>query len=72
MAIDDAGLRALEQALLRARATELTEVRRRTVRYTAGYGDATTRDVIDDESRQAQARYDALTLVLEAVRAART
>ena len=34
---------ALEQALLRARATELSEVRRRQVRLSAGYGDATTR-----------------------------
>ena len=34
---------ALEQALLRARATELAEVRRNQVRLSAGYGDATTR-----------------------------
>jgi len=70
--LDDDALDALERALLKARATELGEVRRRTVRYTAGYGDATTRDVLDDESRQAQARFDALSAVLEAVRAARS
>jgi hypothetical protein len=45
---DDA-LDDLERALLRARATELSEVRRRNIRLTAGYGDATTRDVMDDE-----------------------
>ena len=38
---------ALEQALLRARATELSEVRRRQVRLSAGYGDATTRGSMD-------------------------
>jgi hypothetical protein len=64
-------LDALETALLRARATELTEVRRRQVRLSAGYGDATTRDVMDDEGRRAQARYDALTGLIEAIRAAR-
>ena len=61
----------LESALLRARATELAEVRRRTVRLTAGYGDATTRETMDDESRRAQGRYDALTSLLEALRSAR-
>ncbi len=70
-ALDDASLAALEQALLKARATELGEVRRRQTRLSAGYGDATTRDVMDDEGRRAQERFDALTAVLEALRAAR-
>ena len=61
----------LESALLRARASELAEVRRRTVRLSAGYGDATTRETMDDESRRAQARYDAVTSLLEALRSAR-
>ena len=68
---DADALEALESALLRARAAELSEVRRRNVRLTAGYGDSTARDVMDDEGRRAQDRYDALTVVLEAVRAAR-
>jgi hypothetical protein len=68
---DDLDLDELERALLRARASELTEVRRRNVRLSAGYGDATTRDVMDDEGRRAQARYDALGSLLEALRAAR-
>jgi hypothetical protein len=36
----------LERVLLKARAAELGEVRRRQVRFTAGYGDETTREVI--------------------------
>jgi hypothetical protein len=71
VALDDDALEALEAALLRARAAELGEVRRRNVRLTTGYGDPTTREVMDDESQRAQARYDALTAVLEALRAAR-
>jgi len=60
----------LERALLKARAAELGEVRRRQVRFTAGYGDATTRDVLDDEGRRAQLRYDALSRLLDALREA--
>jgi hypothetical protein len=62
---------ALERALLKARASELSEVRRRDVRLTAGYGDPTNREVMDDEARRAQLRYDVLTTLLEAIRAAR-
>lgn len=67
----DVDLDVLEQALLRARAGELSEVRRRGIRLTAGYGDPTNREVMDDEARRAQARYDALTAVLDALRVAR-
>lgn len=67
----DAALDALERALLKARAAELSEVRRRGVRLTAGYGDPTNRDVMDDEARRAQLALDALTALLEALRAAR-
>jgi len=67
----DAELDALERALLKARAGELSEVRRRGVRLTAGYGDATNRDVMDDEARRAQLAHDALTRVLDALRIAR-
>ena len=61
-------LAELERAVLKARATELGEVRRRNVRLVAGYGDPTTRDVMDDEARGAQARYDVLTRLLDAIR----
>jgi hypothetical protein len=50
----------------------LSEVRRRQVRLSAGYGDATTRASMDDEADRAQARYDALTAVLQALRNARS
>ena len=64
-------LDALERALLKARASELGEVRRRDVRLTAGYGDSTNREVMDDESRRARLRYDVLTALLEALAVAR-
>jgi hypothetical protein len=66
----DEELAELERAVLKARATELGEVRRRNVRLVAGYGDATTRDVMDDDARRAQARYEVLGRLLEAIRAA--
>ncbi len=68
---DDEELDELESALLKARAAELGEVRRRQVRFTAGYGDATTREVLDDEGRRAQVRYDVLTRLVEALRLSR-
>ena len=68
---DDDELEELERALLKARATELGEVRRRDIRLTAGYGDATTRDVLDDESRRARIRHDVLGKVIDAFHAAR-
>ena len=40
------------------------------MRLVAGYGDETTRDVMDDEARRAQARYDVLSRLLEAIRGA--
>lgn len=69
--LDEEQIAELERALLKARAAELGEVRRRQVRFTAGYGDATTREVLDDEGRRAQIRYDALTKLLEALRTSR-
>jgi hypothetical protein len=60
----------LERALLKARAAELTEVRRRNVRLTAGYGDATTREMMDDEGRRAQRRYELLGRLLDELRRA--
>jgi hypothetical protein len=60
-------LRQLRPALLRARSAELGEVRRRHVRLTAGYGDDTNRQVMDDEGDRAQARHDALEAVIEAL-----
>ncbi len=67
---DDEELAELERALLKARATELGDVRRRDIRLTAGYGDATTRDVLDDESRRARIRHEMLGKVIDALQAA--
>ncbi len=64
---DDEELAELERALLRARAAELGAVRRRNVRLTAGYGDDTTREVLDDEGRRAQLRHDLLSKLLDAL-----
>jgi hypothetical protein len=61
-------LAELEKALLKARAAELGEARRRNVRFTAGYGDATTREVLDDEGRRAQIRYEMLSRLIGALR----
>ena len=60
---------ALEQALLRARATELAEVRRNQVRLSAGYGDATTRDSMTGEAGRAQLRVTMLDRLLTELRA---
>lgn len=62
---NDEELDELERALLKARASELSEVRRRNVRLIAGYGDATTRDVMEDEGRRAQLRYDVLSRLID-------
>jgi hypothetical protein len=67
---DDAERAALEQALLRARATELAEVRRNQVRLGAGYGDDTTRESMTGEAAAAQRRWTMLDRLLEEVRAA--
>ena len=47
----------LSRVLLRARATELAEVRRNQVRLGAGYGDATTRELMTGEAGRAQSRF---------------
>ena len=64
----DAERAALEQALLRARASELTEVRRRDTRLITGYGDSTTRETMSDETERAQLRWTMLDRVLAALR----
>jgi hypothetical protein len=69
---NDEELEELERALLKARATELSEVRRRNIRLTAGYGDDTTRDVLGDEGRRAQVRHDVLSRLLDELRRSTT
>ena len=59
---------ALEQALLRARAAELSEVRRHQTRLVAGYGDITTRQAMTGEAGRADLRRRMLDRVLRALR----
>jgi hypothetical protein len=59
---------ALEQALMRARATELAEARRNQVRLSAGYGDATTRESMGGEAGRAQLRWTMLDRLLAGLR----
>jgi hypothetical protein len=66
--LTDDELAELERVLLKARATELGEVRRRQIRYTAGYGDATTRRMLDEEGDRAQLRHDVLAKLIDALR----
>ena len=66
--VSDRERAALEQALLRARAAELTEVRRRNVRLVAGYGDSTTRDAMTAEGQAAKLRHTMLDRLLAALR----
>jgi hypothetical protein len=64
----DDELAALEQALLRAQASELSEVRRRETRLVAGYGDAVTRASMTGELASARSRWMMLERVLAALR----
>jgi len=61
---------ALEQALLRARAAELTEVRRREIRLVAGYGDPTTRESMTGEGQAARLRHAMLDRLVAALQEA--
>ncbi len=65
----DQEVAALEQALLRARAYELTEVRRRDVRLVAGYGDATTRESMAREADAGKLRQTMIDRLLAALKA---
>ena len=64
----DADRTALQQALLRARATELGEVRRNEVRLSAGYGDTSTRATMSQELSRARRRLEMLDRLLRAIR----
>lgn len=65
-------LDALEAALLRARASELSEYQRLNRLGSTGYGDrAGGSDSQSVEMRKANERYEALNVVLEAIRETR-
>ena len=66
----DEELDELERALVKARATELAEVRRQNLRLNAGYGDETSRGVMDEVGRLAQLRHDLIVRLIDELKSA--
>ncbi len=66
----DEELAALEGALLAARATQLSMIRRRGDRLAFGYGSDSARETMDDEIDQAERRWTMLDRLLTALKAA--
>jgi len=66
----DEELAELERALVKARATELAEVRRQNLRLNAGYGDETSRGVMDEVGRLAQLRHDLIVRLIDELKSA--
>lgn len=60
-------LAALRGALLAARASELSQVRRRGNRHAFGYGSDSARDTMSAEVDQAQRRHDMLDRLIRAL-----
>ena len=67
----DDDLAALEGALLAARATELSQMRRRGDRLAFGYGSDSARESMSAEVDQAERRWTMLGRLLESLRAAK-
>ena len=63
----DDELAALRGALLAARASELSQVRRRGNRHAFGYGSDSARDTMSAEVDQAQRRHDMLDRLIRAL-----
>jgi hypothetical protein len=63
----DDELRALRGALLAARATELSELRRRAGRLNLGYGSDTTRESMGDEIAHLRRRWEMLDRLIAAL-----
>jgi hypothetical protein len=63
----DDDLEALRGALLAARATELSQMRRRVARHSFGYGSDSARETMTDEVEQAERRHRMLSRVLDAL-----
>ena len=57
----------LRGALLKARATELSELQRRAGRHNLGYGTDSARESMDDETRQLRRRIDLLDELIAAL-----
>lgn len=63
----DEDLRALRGALLAARATELSEIQRRSQRHGLGYGTESQRDSMSDEVTNLRRRWTMLDRLLTAI-----
>lgn len=63
----DDDLRALRGALLAARASELSEIQRRSQRHGLGYGTESARESMTDEVVQLRHRWTMLDRLLEAI-----
>jgi hypothetical protein len=66
----DEELAALEGALLAARASELSQIRRRADRLSFGYGSDASRETMNDEVDQAERRMKMLDRLIAAINAA--
>jgi hypothetical protein len=66
----DDDLDVLEGALLAARASELSQARRRGARHAFGYGSESARETMSDEVDLAQRRWELLDRLLRAIRKA--
>jgi hypothetical protein len=63
----DADLRALRGALLAARASELSEVQRRSQRHSLGYGTDSQRESMTEEVADRRRRWEMLDRLLKAI-----
>jgi hypothetical protein len=64
----EAELAALEGALISARASELSQMRRRGTRHALGYGSDSARETMTDEMEQAERRHRMLDRLLTALK----
>lgn len=67
----DAELDALEGALLAARASELSQIKRRGARHSFGYGSDSARETMTDEVDHHERRWAVLDRLIAAVKEAR-
>ena len=67
----DAELHALEGALLAARASELSQIKRRGARHSFGYGSDSARETMTDEVDHHERRWAMLDRLIAAIREAR-
>ncbi len=67
----EADLDALEGALLAARASELSQIKRRGARHSFGYGSESARETMTDEVDHHERRWAMLDRLIGAIREAR-